>query len=239
MRWKSLVAGIVAACSLTAVHADNVPVVVFSDSFVTETSTYNPVGNAWGNLNFNNFSNWNVTRGTVDLVNLNGQSRSLWFSHYSGASPSFSFVDLDGTSVSSGTITSKNALNLAPGNYRLSFDATGNLTRKPNSEGLTVRLDGLGISQHYELASDQGFETKNIDFTVTTPTSTTISFSNESDDPTTLNDNEGAMVANINLTNLSAGIANVPEPGTMVIGAGLLAGIYLARRFRRQPVTTA
>jgi hypothetical protein len=236
MRWKSLVAGVIATCAITAVHADNIPVVVFSDSFVTETSTYNPVVHAWPNLNFTNFSNWNVTKGSVDLVNLNGPARSLWFSNYSGSSPSFSFIDLDGTTVSSGAITTKNAMNLAPGNYRLSFDVTGNLTRKPYSEGLTVKLDGLGLSQHFELGSDQDFETKNIDFTVTSPTSTTLSFANESDDPTTLNDNEGPMIANINLSNLSAGVANVPEPGTLMIGGGLLAGIYLARRMKGKPV---
>ena len=234
--WKSFAACVVVVCAFTAVQADPVPVVVFADSFITESSTTNPIGNPWGNLNYNTFQNWNVTRGSVDLVNLNGNSRSLWFQHYAGASPSFSFIDLDGTTVHSGTITSKNAYNLTPGNYRLTFDAAGNLSRKPYNEGLTVRLDGLGISQHYELGSNEDFGTKTIDFTVTTPTSTNISFSNESDDASTLNDNEGPGIGNINLVNLSAGIANVPEPGTLVIGAGLLAGVYLAQRFTRRKV---
>lgn len=238
MKLTSLATLTLMVCCLNTLHADSVPV-VFSDSFTTESTTSNTINYPWANLNYNNFQNWNVTRGSVDLVNLNGSAKSLWFQNYSGSIPSNSFIDLDGTSRQSGQITSKNALNLAAGNYRLTFDVAGNLGRLPNSEGVTVRLDGLGISQHYELGSDEGISTKTIDFTVTTPTSTNLSFANESDDPSTLNDNQGPLLSNINLTNLSAGVANVPEPGTILIGAGLLAGIYFARRYGKRAVVIA
>ena len=45
------------------------------------------------------------------------------------------------------------------GDYR---DGAGPLATVllPNSEGVTVRLDGLGITQKYELGSGEGFSTK-------------------------------------------------------------------------------
>lgn len=234
MKLTSLASLLITACSLNALQADAVPVVL-ADSFTTESATSNTINYPWANLNYTNFQNWNVTRGSVDLVNLNGSAKSLWFQNYNGPIPTNSFVDLDGTSRQSGQLTSKNAYNLTAGNYRLTFDVAGNLGRLPNAEGVTVKLDGLGISQHYELASGDGFTTKTIDFTVTTPTSTNLSFTNENDDPATMNDNQGPLIGNINLTNLSAGVANVPEPGTLFIGAGLLAGLYIARRYGKRP----
>ena len=232
MRWRSLATlALAASLSLQAIHADDI---VFSSSFTSETAAYNPISNPLSTLNFTNFNSWNVTKGAVDLVNLNGGGRALWFYNYAGAAPANSFVDLDGTSKQSGQITSKNGMNLTPGNYQLSFDVSGNLGRRPNAEGVTVRLDGLGISQHYELGSGEGFTHKTIDFTVTTPTTTNLSFANESDDPATMNDDQGPLVGNINLSNLSAGIASVPEPATIVIGVGLAGGLLLARRFKRQ-----
>lgn len=237
MRFKAF-ASLVACIIITSGHlkADTIPAIVFTDSFTHETTNYNPGGNPWGTLNFNSFQNWNVTRGSVDFKNVNGVFPSLWYNNPSAPfSPSFSFIDLDGTTNQSGQITSKTPFNLAPGNYKLSFDLAGNMGRGPNnSDGVTVRLDGLGISQHYELPWNQDFTTHEIDFTVTTPTTTEISFANESDDPSTLNDNLGPMLANINLQNLTGGVANVPEPGTIVIGIGLIGGIYLARRFQRK-----
>jgi hypothetical protein len=221
------------ACS--SLQADEIPAVVFSESFTSETTTYNPLGNPWGNLNFGTFQNWNVSRGSVDFKNVGGVTNSLWYNNPAAPfSPSFSFVDLDGTSRTSGQITSKTALSLAPGSYRLSFDLAGNMGRDPanHSDGVTVRLDGLGITQHYELDWNEDFNTKNIDFEVTTPTTTNLSFANESDDPTSLNDNMGPMLANIRLLDLTGGVANVPEPATMVIAIGLAGSIYLIRRRR-------
>lgn len=220
-----------AACfSSAAIHADVIPVGAVSTSFTAETAAVDPIYHPYAGLNFTSFSNWTVTRGSVDLVNLNGSSRTYWFPNYSGPTPSFSFVDLDGTSKHSGQITSS-ALTLAPGNYSLSFDVAGNLGRRPNSEGMTVRLNGLGITQHYELASTAGFTTKTIDFTVTNPTLIDLSFANESDDASTLNDDQGPLLANINLNSLTAGATAVPEPATLILAGGGAVGLFLAHRF--------
>ncbi|HMP15876.1 MAG TPA: hypothetical protein PKD72_02540, partial [Gemmatales bacterium] len=192
-KFTKCISSLLIACyvSITALYADTVPVIVFSDSFTNLTPGHNPAVSPWSTVNYNNFSNWTVTRGSVDVVNLAGDAKPMWFQNYAGPIPSFNFIDLDGTTRQSGEITTKNPLNLAPGNYRLSFDLAGNLGRLPNSEGVMVRLDGLGITQTYELGSEEGFTTKTIDFTVSTPTTTNISFSNDSDDPTTMNDNQG------------------------------------------------
>lgn len=243
MRLNSLAALIISAgLALGSARGDDYPIVVFTDSFTSETAAYNPLGNPWGNLNFSSFQNWNVTRGSVDFKNVGGVTNSIWYNNPAAPfNPSFSFVDLDGTTRTSGQLTSKNAFNLAPGSYRLSFDLAGNMGRDPNnhSDGVTVRLDGLGITQHYELGWNEDFNTKNIDFEVTTPTSTTLSFANESDDPTSLNDNMGPMLGNISLTNLTGGVASVPEPATIVIGLGLAGSLLLARRFKTRRVSTA
>lgn len=239
MKRNHILIGLIVSCLIVGgVQAQATPTVLLNETFLSETATYNPLGNPWGNLNFNTFQNWNVTKGSVDFKNVGGISPSLWYNNPAAPfSPSFSFVDLDGTTRTSGQITSKNAFNLTPGNYRLSFDLAGNMGRDPNNhnDGVTVRLPGLGISQHYEMGWNENFNTKNIDFTVTTPISTELSFANESDDASSLNDNMGPMLANINLTNLTGGIASVPEPATIVIGIGLAGGLLLARRFRKAP----
>lgn len=224
-----------AACySATAIHADTFDARAVSSSFTSETAAVDPINYPYAGLNYTGFSNWTVTRGSVDLVNLNGPAKTYWFYNYHGATPSFSFVDLDGTSKHSGQITSS-VMNLTPGNYSLSFDVAGNLGRRPNSEGVTVRLSGLGITQHYELASNAGFTTKTIDFTVTTATTTDLSFANESDDLSTMNDDQGPVLANINLTSLGASAAAVPEPTTLILVGGAAVGLFVAQRFSRKP----
>jgi hypothetical protein len=240
MRTRFLATLLAVACmAAPAARADITT--VFTDSFLSETAAYNPAANPWQTLNFNNFQNWTVTRGSVDLVNTGGVYPSIWFSHGVPFAPSFTFVDLDGTSNQSGQITSATAFNLAPGNYRLSFDLAGAQGRdqQHHPDGVTVRLDGLGLTNHYELAFDDPFSTQNLDFTVTTPTSTTISFANESDDLNSLNDNQGPLLANITLQNLTGGIANVPEPSSIAVALGLAGSLLAARcyaaRRRRLP----
>lgn len=216
--------------STAAIHADTIPASAVSTSFTSETAAVDPANHPYAGLNFTGFSNWTVTQGSVDLVNLNGGAKTYWFPKYNGSVPAFSFVDLDGTSKHSGQITSS-VINLAPGNYSLSFDLAGNLGRKPNSEGVTVRLNGLGITQHYELGSMDGFSTKTIDFTVTSATTTDLSFANESDDLSTLNDDQGPLLANIKLESLTAGAVAVPEPATFVMIGGAACGLFVAHRF--------
>jgi hypothetical protein len=234
MRLKVVATLVAASLSVGLTRADVITII--NDSFAHETTTYNPLGYPWSTVNFNSFQNWNVSRGSVDLVNTGGVYPSQWFQHGVNFNPSFTFVDLDGTTGQSGQITSKNAFNLTPGTYRLSFDIAGAQGRDPrhHDDGMTVRLDGLGITEHYELAFDDPFETKTIEFTVDTPTRTSLSFANESDDPTSLNDNQGPLLGNIQLLNLTGDVANVPEPSTLFIAAGLVGSVCIARKLSRK-----
>src|SRR5882672_2481440 len=96
MLFKGMLAlAIVSSCCLSVSFADGIPGVMMSDSFLTETVTNFTTVDPLSGINFNRFHNWNVTQGSVDLVNLNGGARALWFQNYTGATPNFSFVDLD------------------------------------------------------------------------------------------------------------------------------------------------
>lgn len=238
MRLKTLAA--VAALSLACGSARaDITSVVFADSFVPETAAYNPAANPWQTLNFTKFQNWNVTGGSVDLVNTGGVYPSTWFNHGVVFNPSFTFVDLDGTSGHSGEITLKNKLNLQPGQYHLSFDLAGSQGRDPahHFDGVTVKVNGLGISQHYEMGWNDPFTTHGIDFNVDTPTYTTLSFTNESAavNAGSLGDNQGPLLANISLTTLTGTIASVPEGSSILILLGAGASLYLVRRFNKLP----
>lgn len=83
---------------------------VFQDNFNTENG-----GN--GSLNYNNFTNWNVTDGTVDLIG-NG-----FYDYYSGHGNGL-YVDLDGSTFKAGIMSTKTIF--APGTYTLQFDLGGN-----------------------------------------------------------------------------------------------------------------
>jgi hypothetical protein len=240
MRLKGWASLLLATCFVGASARADVTSII-TDSFASETATYNPAVNPWQTLNFTNFQNWNVTRGSIDLVNTGGTYPSAWFNHGVVFNPSFTFVDLDGTSGHSGQLTSKNAFNLQPGQYRLSFDLAGAQGRDPqhHSDGVTVKLNGLGLTNHYELAWDAPFSTETVDFTVNSPTSTTLSFENDSSDPSSLNDNQGPLLSNINLVNLTGGIASVPEAGTLLLGLGLGASLFALRRMTRKPFAPA
>jgi hypothetical protein len=244
MRLKIL-AALLAAFSLTCGSARaDITSVVFADSFVPETALYNPAGNPWGTLNFTKFQNWNVTAGSVDLVNTGGVYPSIWFHHGVVFNPSFTFVDLDGTTGHSGEISMNHKLLLQPGQYHLSFDLAGNQGRDPahHYDGVTARINGLGISQHYEMAWNDPFTTKGIDFSVDTPTYTSLTFTNETDavNAGSLNDNQGPLLANISLTSLTGGtIANVPEGSAILLLLGAGASLLFVRRFTQRPAKTA
>jgi hypothetical protein len=237
MRLKILAALLALGLTSGMARAD-ITSVVFADSFAAETATYNPAANPWSTLNFTQFQNWGVTAGSVDLVNTGGVYPSIWFHHGVVFNPSFTFVDLDGTTGHSGAIELNHKLNLQPGQYHLSYDLAGNQGRDPahHYDGVTVRVNGLGVSQHYELAWNQPFTTYGIDFSVDTPTYATLSFTNETDavNAGSLNDNQGPLLANISLTSLTGTIASVPEGSSILILIGVGASLLLARRLTRR-----
>jgi hypothetical protein len=114
---------VVQTVGMTAAMAQTVsPELLFFDNFSGEGSA--------NVLNYASFTNWNVTRASVDLLtNPAGYSIPL---------PG-TIVDLDGTTNSGGRIETKTTFSLPTGTYRLSFDIAGNQRSSP-ADSVTVSL---------------------------------------------------------------------------------------------------
>ena len=106
-RWLFCIA--IALGIATTVHADTV---LLNDNFDLENGGVGYAGN------FTQFANWSVTSGnSVDLV---GYGSWAFIPNYGGV-----YVDLDGSNLQAGTLTSKQAFNLTPGTVLLQFDLAG------------------------------------------------------------------------------------------------------------------
>jgi hypothetical protein len=182
------------------------PVVVFSDNFDAEA----PV------LLCTPPSQWTVVTvgGSVDTIPLtNGQFN--WFpanGHY---------VDLDGTTNSTGQMVTIASFVLQPGMvYTLSYELAGNpILVKPHT--VQVSLVGSAFSWNEAVAAGQAFTTYSHSFSVGAPTAVQISFYDLADGQS---DNGGAVLDNVLLT-------AVPAPGAILLGslgAGLVG--WLRRR---------
>ena len=195
---------VLVATLLASIPATAAP--IFEDNFNGENG-----GN--GQLNYSNFSKWDVLGGgSVDLIpRTTGGVVEFDFLPGDGL-----YVDLDGSTNNPGLLSTK--MTFGPGSYEVTFSLAGSQLTNSTTETVTVAFGGN--SEVFTLPSAQGLTSYTRLFTITTPS--TLSFQNGG------NDNIGALLDNVSV---SVSVATIPEPATLAVFGGVaLAGVFGCRR---------
>lgn len=189
---------IVSAAAALAVASAASGGIIFEDDFNAENGGI-------GTLNFNGFSKWSVSGGTVDLIG-NG--------YYDFLPGQGMFLDLDGSTGSSGLLSTGD-FSLTAGTYNVSFSLAGN--HRGGSDNVTVSFGDW--SQTFNLLATDPLATHSVDVNVPAPRLARLTFQNAG------GDNVGALLDDVRIT-------SVPSPvGGAVLGL-LGASMALRRRVR-------
>ncbi|MDO9505828.1 MAG: PEP-CTERM sorting domain-containing protein [Polaromonas sp.] len=184
--------------------------VLFSDNFDSQGAA-----NA---LSFNGFTHWAVTDGTVDYIRSGVQYGINCVGNTGGC------VDLDGSTLNAGVMSSKVIYDLLAGTtYFFSLDLSGGQVRDEHNTvnfgfALANDLGSFLASDMVTLARNDPFGTYAVAYTPGSDVSARLVIGNAG------GDNVGLILDNVVLT------SKVPEPGTLaLLGLGL-AAIGLRRR---------
>ena len=143
-----------------------------------------------GQLNYSEFANWDLTKGTVDLI-----GHGFW-----DVFPDHGlYLDLDGSTREAGRLQSRTAFRLESGEYRLEFDLAGSPLSGPNT--VTVSL-GRAYSEDFTLAVKEPFRTIARAIPVQTSTSAKLIFAHVG------GDNQGLLLDDVKLTQV---LGEIPE----------------------------
>lgn len=125
---------------------------------------------AQGARDFDGFTHWDVTRGSVDLRG-NGLDDVLPGDGL--------YVDLDGGEEDAGTLISKRVFELVPGRYRLELDVAGPSAGEP--DGVLVSVRDV-LLERIELEAGEAPTTIRFSFDVETTTVADVEVSGSGDD---------------------------------------------------------
>jgi hypothetical protein len=148
--------------------------------------TFDKENGGAGQLSYMRLEQWNVTKGSVDLIG----KRSYDFYPRHGL-----YLDLDGTTSQAGTLESKKEFNLAAGTYELRFDL-GNNPGHSSPNTMEVRL-GTAYKESFTRQGKVPLKTVIRTFSVATPTSGSLIFEHAG------GDNGGLVLDNVRLTQLA------------------------------------
>ncbi len=148
---------------------------IFQDNFDTEN-------NGEWMYNYENLANWNILRGSIDLIGNGGDD----FLPGNGM-----YLDLDGTTGKAGKLESKTVFNLDAGEYVLQFNLAG--SQRGDTNTVKVSLGGV-FSEKFTLTSDEPFTTITRTISVSETTPGTLIF-----DHTGGGDQTGLLLDNVEL----------------------------------------
>jgi hypothetical protein len=175
--------------------------VIFQDDFNSENG-----GKYF--LNYDNFANWTVSNGTVDII---GEKNNWDYFPTYGL-----YVDLDGSTSSAGVLTTKDSF--AAGSYMLQFDLAGSQRDGINGDYSNTVDIYLG-SWHTSVTRYSADPMATFTFTFYTDGGSLV-FHNQG------GDNVGAILDNVK-------VSSVPIPGTlMLLGSSLLGLAGIRRRMK-------
>ena len=177
--------------------------VVFFDNFNTENGGV-------GQLNYYDFANWTVARGSVDLIGTG---------YYDLLPGNGLYVDLDGSTNQAGILETKTTF--GPGQYAVSFDLAG--SQRDIYDTVTVSFGSL--LQTITLGSSIPFTPYTYNVTLTAPAQLVFN-----EWPYYNNYNNGVGGTDVGLWLDNVKVQTVPLPPSLLLLGSGLAGLGLLRR---------
>ena len=212
---KATVLALAAAAALCAAVPAHAQTTLLNDDFNAEN------GGA-GAAEYSGFAHWSAAN--VDLL-----APGYFFNLCELAGGSTTCVDMEGSG--NGTLTTKSAYDLAPGQVTVAFDLAGDQRGRSGNTvvvSLTSVLGAVLFSEVFSVASDADFTTFSRSIALADAVSARLAF--QSGGPA---DSMGMLLDNVSLVAGDVVTSPVPEPETWAMLAGGLALVGATSRRRR------